>query len=449
MVSTRSIPFAMLAISLLGCLPTQAGIETVASPTSSSTAIGLLVGKLVSETNFDKVWSGFTLYKKDDNPILQEFSLQGLLQVQYADGNSTNGHFDIKDFKDASTANNQTVWGDNFEARRARIGLKSRWYQNWKFGGQIDADTTDGANNIYRDIYEFYLTYAPADAMNVTVGKTELKFGRQQEILSKEILTFERSLVSNILSPGELTGVMVNGKGIRDHWTYELGVYGTDRARALTGYNEGTVTLGKIGYDYASQSGLDTALASVHFMHNSAPGFKEADSDNFYSSSSPAFTGSIALNNDITMGRFGLITDILYGFGYQGTADQAGVEKSLNQTDVFGISLIPSYFIASGLQLVGQLQWATSERAQPASGSTSATTNLALYNRYEKWAPSMIQNGDNYASAYIGLNYYIYSHKLKLMNGIQYSTMDGGLVKADQITSYNGYTFLSGLRFYF
>ncbi|MCX8497686.1 MAG: porin [Akkermansiaceae bacterium] len=449
MTFTRSVPFAMLASSLLGCLSIQAGTETLAAPTSSSTATGLLVGKLVGETNFDRTWSAFTLYKDDTRPILQEFSLQGLLQAQYADGNSDNGHFDIRDFKDANAANNQSVWGDHFEARRARIGFKSRWYQNWKFGSQIDADTTDGANKIYRDIYELYLTYAPTDAMNVTVGKTELKFGRQQEILSKEILTLERSLVSNLLAPGELTGVMVNGKGIQDYWTYELGLYGTARARALTGYDAGTVTLGKIGYDYASQSGLDTALASVHFVHNSAPGFKETDSDNFYSNASPAFTDSIALNNDITMGRFGLITDILYGFGYQGTADQAGVEKSLNQTDVLGVSVIPSYFIAKGLQLVGQLQWATSERAQPASGNTPATTNLALYSRYEKWAPSVIQNGDNYASAYIGLNYYLYSHKLKFMNGIQYSTMDGGLAKADQTTSYHGYTFLSGLRFYF
>ncbi|MDH4445047.1 MAG: porin [Akkermansiaceae bacterium] len=444
MASNRSIPFAMLATSLLGCLSIQARTDAAAS-----SATGLLVGKLVGETNFDRAWSAFTLYKDESNPILQEFSLQGRLQVHYADGNSDNGHFDIRDFKEASNANDQTVWGDNFEARRARLGFKSKWYQSWKLEGQIDADTTDGANKIYRSIYDLSLTYAPTDAMNVTVGKTKVKFGREQEISSKEILPFESSLISNLLFPGELTGVMVNGKGIQDYWTYELGVYGSDRVRTFSGYNEGTVTLGKIGYNYSSQSNLDTALASVQFMHNSAPGFKETDSDNFYSNSSPAFTDSIALTNDITMGRFGLITDILYGFGYRGTADQAGLEKSLNQTDVFGISLIPSYFIASGLQLVGQLQWAISDSVQPASGSDPATTNLGLQSRYEKWAPSVIPNGDSYTSAYIGLNYYLYSHKLKFMNGIQYSTMDGGLAKSGQTASYDGYTFLSGLRFSF
>jgi hypothetical protein len=37
------------------------------------------------------------------------------------------------------------------------------------------------------------------------------------------------------------------------------------------------------------------------------------------------------------------------------------------------------------------------------------------------------------------------------MNGIEYSMMDGGLANAkkDQTTNYDGYTFFSGLRFYF
>ena len=51
------------------------------------------------------------------------------------------------------------------------------------------------------------------------------------------------------------------------------------------------------------------------------------------------------------------------------------------------------------------------------------------------------ESGNTYASAYLGLNYYLYGHKLKLMNGIEYSNMGGG--------DYDGYTFLSGLRFSF
>lgn len=432
----------LLSLALLGSgtLHSLAGGATpqAEAPAAPSGATGLLTGNTyIGDTTYDKLWSLFTLYKNDNNPILQEFSLQGRLQVQYADGDS-NGHFDIEDFKNGSAANAQSVWDDKFEARRARLGFKSKWFQTWKFEGQIDADTTDGLDEFYRDIYDLYVTYAPSDAINVTVGKTKVKFGREQEISSKEILTFERSLMSNLLFPGELTGIMANGKGIGEHWAYELGVYGTDRAQEFASYDEGTVVLAKVGYDYASQSGLDTALASFQYMHNSDPGYQEARDGNFFASASPSFTDSLALTNDITVGRFGLTTDILYGFGYTGTAEQGNSPPTkIAQSDVFGLTLIPSYFIADGLQLVGQFQFASS--ADP--------NGLSLYNRYEKWAPVVKPTkpgkdaGNTYTSGYLGLNYFLYGHKLKLMTGVEYSYLGGG--------DYDGYTFLSGLRFSF
>jgi phosphate-selective porin OprO/OprP len=417
----------LLLLALLGSGTVQSHAE----------ASGLLTGNTYTgETTYDKLWSLATLYKDDSNPILQEFSLQGRLQVQYADGDS-NGHFDIEDFKHGSAANAQSVWDDKFEARRARLGFKSKWFQTWKLEGQIDADTTDGIDDFYRDIYDLYLTYAPSDALNVTVGKMKVKFGREQEISSKEILTFERSLVSNLLAPGELTGIMVNGKGLAEHWLYELGVYGSERSREFANFDQGAIILGKIGYDYAAQSGLDTAVATLQYQHNTEPGYKEKDDGVYFASASPAFTDSIALTNDITQGRFGLTTDILYGFGFSGTASQAGKSVAINQSDVFGITIIPSYFIADGLQLVGQLQLATSADAN----------GLSPYGRYEKWAPVVAPTkagkdaGNTYTSAYLGLNYYLYGHKLKLMNGLEYSHLGGG--------DYDGYTFLSGLRFSF
>ncbi|MES2657331.1 MAG: porin [Verrucomicrobiota bacterium] len=436
MKSMIPIQRALLATSMLGCLSAHAGTETTpaaADVTPSSTATGLLLGKFTGESAYDKMWSAFTLYKDDNNPILQEFSLQGRLQVQYADGDA-GGHYDIEDFKNGSDKNAQTVWDDHFEARRARFGFKSKWYQNWKFEGQIDVDTTDGMDELYLDIYDLYLTYAQSDALNVTVGKMKAKFGREQEISSKEILTFERSLVSNLFFPGELTGVMVNGKGIQDYWLYELGFYGSDRDREFSSLDQGAVILGKIGYDFSSQAGLDSAVASFQYLHNTEPGYqgKELD-DNYYSSSSPAFSDSIGLNADIVQGRFGLTADVLYGFGYEGNAEQKGATVGLDQSDVFGISLIPSYFIADGLQLVGRLQLATS----------TDPDGVSLPGRYERWSPdgAVDSKGNTYASAYVGLNYYLYGHKLKLMNGLEYSHLGGG--------DYDGYTFLSGLRFSF
>jgi len=438
----------MLVTSLLGCLPAHAGSATpadIATAQAASSASGLLLGKFPGESTYDKIWSAATLYKDASNPILQEFSLQGQLQVQYATGDSEDGHFDIEDFKNGSAANRQSVWDDHFEARRARFGFNSKWYQYWNLQGTMDVDTTEGASNLYRDIYELYLTYAPSNAFNVSVGKIEVKFGREYEISAKEIVTFERGLVSNLFFPGELTGAWATGKGIAGHWFYQLGVYGNDRAREFSSFDQGAIILGKIGYDYAAQAGLEKAAVSFQYLHNTEPGYKEQDDDNFYASSSPSFTDCLALTNDITQGRFELTTDILYGFGFDGNAEQAGTSKAIHQSDVFGISIIPSYFIAEKLQLVGRFQWAT-------SGDVAAgTTNLGLPNRYEKWAPNVIPNGDNYTSFYLGLNYYLYGNKLKIMNGIEYSMMDGGIANPgkNQTATYDGYTFVSGLRFYF
>lgn len=462
MQTMKTIHRSLLATGLLGLVPAHGGTTSTTESgaleaTAPSTATGLLLGKFTGESAWDRAWSGFTLYKDENNQILQEFSLQGRLQVQYADGHSDNGHFDIEDYKNAG-GKDEAVWGDHLEARRAYFGFKSKWFQNWKFEGQIDVDTDaidgQGGHTLYKDIYDLYLTYAPSDALNISVGKQEIKLTREQEISSKEILTFERSLVTNMLHPGNLTGMWVNGKGIQEHWLYEAGIYGNDQVREFSSFDGGVLMIGKVGYDYSAQSGFDTAVASFRYMHNTEPGYKSMETEknaNYAAPTTPAFTDSLCLSNEITQGRFGLTTDIMYGFGYQGKAEQAGVNKDINQTDVFGISIIPSYFIADGLQLVGRVQWATSGDVDPKIGATPATSNLALPGRYEKYAPGAIPNGDSYTSFYLGLNYYIYGHKLKIMNGIEYSMMDGGIANPakHQTASYDGYTFYSGLRFAF
>lgn len=438
MQSTKSIHSLLLASSLLGSIPALAGepmFGSTAVETPASTATGLLLGKFPGETAWDQAWSAFTLYKDDNNPILQEFSLQGRLQVQTIYGEDGGDSFNTSDYKDANlpATNDETVWGNDIESRRARFGFKSKWFQNWKFEGQIDVDTDgldgEGGHTLYKDIYDLYITYAPSDALNISAGKTKVRFCREQEISSKEIITIERSLLANTLFPGELTGIWANGKGIAEHWLYEFGVYGSDRQREFSTFNQGIVVLGKIGYDYSTQVGLDSAIAAFHYMHNSEPGYKSPKVEpNFSFGTSPSFTDSIALTNDITHGRFGLTTELLYGFGYSGTPE-AG--KLIDQSDVFGITIIPSYFIADGLQLVGRLQLAT----------CSDPDDLRVPSRYERLVTGDDESGNTYASAYLGLNYYLYGHKLKLMNGVEFSKMGGG--------DYDGCTLMSGLRFSF
>lgn len=431
----KTIQRTLLATGLLGLVSAHGGTTESGAldATSPSTATGLLLGKFTGESAWDRAWSGFTLYKNEDNQILQKFSLQGRLQVQTIYGEDGDS-YNTSDYKDAG--NDETVWGNDIEVRRARFGFKSKWFQSWKFEGQIDVDVDghDGSGDasFYKNIYDLYITYAPSDALNVSVGKTKVKFSREQEISSKEILTIERSLTSNTLFPGELTGIWVNGKGIQNYWLYELGIYGADRVREFSSFDEGVVVLGKIGYDYSAQAGLDSAIASFHYMHNSNPGFADVKNADYTPGTAPSFTDSIALTNDITQGRFGLTTELLYGFGFKGEVDVNGTKDTpIDQSDVIALSIIPSYYIADGLQLVGRLQVATSGEAD----------GLKVPSRYERLVSGDDEKGNTYASAYLGLNYYLYGHKLKLMNGIEYSHLGGG--------DYDGLTVMSGLRFFF
>ena len=96
--------------------------------------------------------------------------------------------------------------------------------------------------------------------------------------------------------------------------------------------------------------------------------------------------------------------------------------------------MIPSYFIGDGLQLVGRVQVATSNDPD----------GLKPPGRYEE-ASLLPTGGDakgnTFVSTYLGLNYYIYGHKLKVMTGVEYTHLGGG--------DYDGTTFYSGLRFSF
>lgn len=450
MTTTRR---ALLATSLLGCIPAQGGTEvsstmrTAEEPAVTSSATGLLVGKLTGESTADRMWSAATLYKDDSNPILQEFSLQGMLQLQSAEVHDGDLHYSIDDVRAKKSVNaRESFWGDDVEVRRLRLGIKSKWFNCLKLDGNLDLDPNfsygsgdpDLIPGFAKQILDLYATYSTSDDFSLLLGKREAKFGREQETSSKEILTFERGLLANALYPGELTGVWVKGKGIAGHWLYEAGIYSNERSTGIDGFqsDSGTIFLGKFGYDYAGLFGTDTAEVGIHYMHNSGPGDITGNGNggnvgtNLGARTSPKFSDSVALYTDLTAGRFGLLAEALAGKG------------DVGQSDVYGLTILPSYFIYDGLQLVGRFQIAKSVDQ----------SGLSLPGRYESIAnsynPATIdKKGDTYEAAYLGLDYYLYGHKSKLMAGIEWSNLQGQ--SGDAKKDFNGYTISAGYRMNF
>jgi phosphate-selective porin OprO/OprP len=416
------IPFlreTLPALASAGCLtgPALAGApsgepapEAAASTTPAYTS------------EYERLWSHFTLYKNDDNPILQEFSLQGRLQLQYAWGEADQGEYYSGDRP------TNTLWGDDIEVRRWRLGFKSKWFRQWKFDGQIDVNSD--IDPFYRQIYDLTLTYAPSESFNLGIGKYKANnFGIEHFTSSKEILTIERTLLANQLFVGELTGARFNGK--KNNWQYAAGIYSGDITQEFSSFETGMIYQGSLGYDFHERFGLEKALIKldVQYSDDITNGTNRGNEPRLSATNSGRYGTAVSLNGHFEQGKFGLYTDIL------------GAEGRGANGDVWGIILTPSYYLTDGLQLVARYQYA--------NGDNDA---LQLQSRYERLAAAPGGTltdggrGENYHAFYLGLNYYLYGHKLKLMAGAEYHQMDNG---NDAGGEFDGVTGLVGMRMFF
>jgi hypothetical protein len=102
--------------------------------------------------------------------------------------------------------------------------------------------------------------------------------------------------------------------------------------------------------------------------------------------------------------------------------------------DLCALMVMPSYYvILDKLEAVVRYQY----------GTANQRNGIALMNRQDKTVGSF--SGNTYDSAYLGLNYYIYGQKCKLMLGEQFDDLTGGTGKPG---GYRGWTTLAGFRMY-
>ena len=369
-------------------------------------------------SRFDDLWSHAVLYQSQDNPILQEFALQGRLQVQYAVGSAEQGNFTSGDLQKLGTE----TWG-NADVRRWYMGFRSTLFHDLKLQGHAVINPDWGP--VYNSLFDLYATLGVNNRVQISAGKVEVRFTKEYEVSSREIVTLERSLLTNQLAPGQITGAWVNGKNIANFWNYELGIYAADVQEEFTEFQAGAVTLGKISYDLKSATGFDKAGVGLHWMHSTQPGVAGAKK----------YDDNLALTGEIKQGRWAAAGDLVYASGNNDLS-------AADVPDVWGISIIPTYSVTERLQLVTRYQWVRSDH----------NNGVTLQNRYDRLAPELVSQsgkaiaGNEYQAAYLGLNYYIYGQKLKLMTGIEYAKMQDA---ANDGGEYDGWTWTSGLRLFF
>jgi len=402
---------ATLALAAAGTAPVFAGtLSDAAAPDLTATP------EPQHLSAYDKLWSHFTIYKDDNNPVLQEFSFQGRLQLQAAWGDADQGDYGSHDRPD------NVLWGSDTEVRRWRLGFKSKWYRVWKLEGQIDVNPE--WDPFYKNIYDLYLTYAPGETVNVTVGKFKVNnFGIEQFTSSKDILTMERGLLSNLLFAGELTGARFSGK--KNNWVYAASLTSGSLDQEFDDFSGGTFFQASLGYDLHEKLGIEKAVVKLDWQHSSRAANSARADERFGPYTGGAYENAFSLNGHFEQGKWGLYTDILSAAGYGSTGD------------VWGLILTPSYYISDGLQLVARYQYASGDN-----------DGLRLQSRYERLAPQLTDGGrgENYHAFYLGLNYYLYGHKLKLMTGAEYHRMDNG---NDNGGEFDGWTGWAGVRMFF
>lgn len=360
-------------------------------------------------TNFDDtlkdIWSHATLYKDEQNPLLQEFKLRGRYHGQYWDVDADQG--------------SQSGWED----RRSRFGFDATLFEK-QVELRADFQSNDGFDDLYDGLVDAYVRWKPTSSLSFTVGKMKPLIAQYDWLESTNTQpTFERSQIFNQLGINRATGFTADAT--TGDFSWRAGVYSNDTPSTTGGtgsfgdgefgdFNGGiSYTLGG-GYDFSGLTGTDKALLRLDWLHS------HRETGDFVMGRYDDILGaSVILKED----RVGLVLESFYAFGGSG-----------DDSDVFGFYIQPTYdLIPEKLQLVGRYSFATSDGDLGVIGQS----------RYERNVAAGGARGDLYHAIYGGAQYFIYGDKLKLMAGAEWSRLDG------PVEAYDGFTLLTGVRLSF
>ena len=383
---TKSLTLSLLTLNVT--LPAGMAGSAIADKAPAT------VAATKEPSDFDKLWSLATLYKSDANPFIEELKLRGRYQGQYHWMDSNQGD------------------ADNWENRRSRLGFDAKLFDK-QIELRLDAQSTDEFDPFYDRLVDAYLKWRPSDAFSLTLGKQKPQIGYYDWLQSTNYQpTFERSQIFNQLKVDRTTGAVAEGKV--DKFTYQAGIYSNEVDREF-GHFEGGISYGAgLGYDLKESLGLKKADLRLDWLHSDLD-----KNDTVLSKYKNLVSATLWLKDN----RWSLVTEAFFATG--------------GAPDAFGFYVQPTYdLIPEKLQLVGRYSLSTGDGAQ----------SVSLQKRYEAEAPNLSAGGqgETYQSAYLGLQYFIYGDKLKVLAGAEYSHLGGGSGK-----DFEGLTFLTGLRLSF
>lgn len=318
----------------------------------------------------DKIWGYAQLVDHEDAPILQSLALTGRLQGEYA-------HFTSDDHGDFDGA----AW------RRFRAGAKATVFDNFIIHVEADLDLNEaGSAPLYNRLTDAYMGWSPSKAFKLKVGKQSAGFTLDGATSSKKLLTLERSIVAGNLwfTTEYFTGISASGRV--DGWDYKLGGFSADGGDEFGDTDSGWFSLASIGRDVSENTAL-----RLDYVHN------EAD----YSGDvgTKKLSDIISIVSQSQFGPWGLHTDLSYALG----------DGETSQSDMIGLQIMPFYNFNETWQGVFRYSMVHCTDGPGAS-----------MGRYPKKKISGSKY-ENVHDVYLGVNCFLYGHKLKWQTGVEYS----------------------------
>jgi phosphate-selective porin OprO/OprP len=343
------------------------------------------------ESAYDRVWRVAEWYRNDNAPAVQSVLFSGRFQFEYA------------------RVSDEGVTHDEWNVRRLRLGWRIGLFRQVTLHAEAELNPQE-RDPLYMRLTDAYVEWSRSSAVALTLGKQGVPFTMDGSTSSKELLTIDRSnLANNMWFPEEyMPGV--SAAGSVSQWSYQVGVYSAGaRDRELGDFSGSGFVLVALGRDLSQDLGVDVSVVTASYL------YQEPDANN-------TFTRPLdhvgSLNLRLEDGRWGVRTDLAAASGY------------LGQSRLWGAMVMPYFTVTSGFQLVARHTYLE-----------SSELNGVRLARYESQLTG--GRGDRYNEVYLGANYYIYGHKLKLQAGAQLASMKD---RADDGGAYSGLGATVGVR---
>ncbi len=350
---------------------------------------------------FDPIWSKTTLIKDEENPYVQELTMIGLFEATGAWGKVVT--------TTATTTTQRNL--DDIAMRRAQLGARMKAFYRTEVTGIVEM----AGNSRMNGIQTLKARTEISENTGVTIGKFRPLSTQENGTPDGELLTNERSLMSNMIAPADSLGVMFDAKN--KDWTYQLGWFSGDYSDMIPNVKDNGFINAGMAYETIGKTETGVPLRSrwyLNLLHN-------LDKDG--SEVLPRHPhGSSAYYDDIVSTGFAIQQD---RFGLQGDFTIARGDKN-----AWGFTLTPSYWIMPNtIQLVGRYHYADTDQINALSGGYGTSTD-PFFSGNES-----VINGDEYHSFYFGANVHLYENRMILSNGIEYSIFKDELDSGDETKS--------------